>query len=73
MFFASKMLIFVAILTYRDKMVHMKKETIKTEVINFLTNHRDGKSIEVIRQALSQPIDKRTLQRRLKELIESGV
>ncbi|HRE51076.1 MAG TPA: Fic family protein [Flavitalea sp.] len=51
----------------------MKKETIKTEVINFLTNHRDGKSIEVIRQALSQPIDKRTLQRRLKELIESGV
>lgn len=50
-----------------------KIEKIRNEITNFLASHKDGRSIEAIQQALSGTIDRRTLQRRLKALIEQGI
>lgn len=53
-------------------MANSKEERIKDQIINFLANHSNPQSIKAIERALSEPIDKRTLQRRLKRLTEQG-
>ncbi|HVY73812.1 MAG TPA: Fic family protein [Puia sp.] len=50
-----------------------KIEKIRNEITNFLVSHKDSQSIEAIQQALSGTIDRRTLQRRLKALIEQDI
>ncbi|MEP7143094.1 MAG: Fic family protein [Ferruginibacter sp.] len=52
-----------------------KSESIQEElkfILDFLKNHEDGRSIEDIQSEFKPAIDRRTLQRRIKELIVSG-